>query len=242
MSILKLIASDSFITVNVQVIQKVGLHEAIVLGHLASMHNYHKGEWFFQTQKQIEERTTLGRKPVTAAINKLTELGILETENRGMPCKKYFKLNEEALGTILFDPKEQTSMSQKDKQVCPKGSRNKNKTNKNKNNKPFSTDVPEDKQEAAEKDYVKRWIDAFFDMRKERGDLPTLAGDKQKLYFSCKAYADKAVKRYGMDYIRELWEFAGQDDYWYDNLNHLKQLDTVHVRYQAYKNRLKNRR
>lgn len=40
MNILKLIASDSFITVNKELIKKVGLEEAIILGELASELDY----------------------------------------------------------------------------------------------------------------------------------------------------------------------------------------------------------
>lgn len=40
MNVLKLIASDSFITVNKELIKKVGLEEAIILGELASELDY----------------------------------------------------------------------------------------------------------------------------------------------------------------------------------------------------------
>ena len=66
MSLLKLIASDSFITVNKELIKKVGLEEAIILGELVSELDYwtkNKGlneyGYFLSTIENIEDKTTL---------------------------------------------------------------------------------------------------------------------------------------------------------------------------------------
>lgn len=66
MTLLKLIASDSFITVNKEIIKKVGLEEAIILGELISELDYWtknngltEDGYFFSTIENIEEKTTL---------------------------------------------------------------------------------------------------------------------------------------------------------------------------------------
>lgn len=109
MNVLKLIASNGFITVNKAVINKVGLHEAIMLGELCSKYQYWterneltKDGFFFCTKENFEEETTLNRYHQDKAINRLEELGIIETKISGLPAKKYFKINEQAL-LELFD-------------------------------------------------------------------------------------------------------------------------------------------
>lgn len=114
MSILQLIASDSFLAVNKKLIKELGLHEAILLGAFASKQNYNNNDWFYYTQEAINNDCGLGRKPFEAALNKLIEIGIIITKKEGLPAKKYYLITDK-LGELL-----QTSMSQTDKQACPK--------------------------------------------------------------------------------------------------------------------------
>lgn len=107
MSILHLIASDGFISVNKTFIKLLGLDAAVILGELASEHNYWeregklKAEFFYSTAENLEENTGLSRHQQTKAINKLIEVGIIEVRLMGIPSKKYFKINKENLLEVV---------------------------------------------------------------------------------------------------------------------------------------------
>lgn len=110
MNILKLIASDSFITVNKEVIKKVGLVEAVILGELASEFDYWtknngitEDGYFFSTIENIEDKTTLSEHQQRKALNTLKENGIIDIKVKGLPAKRYIKINESAILALFED-------------------------------------------------------------------------------------------------------------------------------------------
>ena len=115
MNILHLIASDSFITVNKELIKVVGLDAAVLVGELASEHNYwtnNKGiteeGYFFSTIENIEEKTSLSEHKQRQALKKLEELGLVTVQIKGLPAKRYVKINQEQL-IKLFQNKEKSN-------------------------------------------------------------------------------------------------------------------------------------
>lgn len=111
MNILQLIASDSFITVNKDLIKLVGLEEAILIGELASEYDYWQKNngltedgYFFSTQENIEDKTTLSPYQQRKAFNKLKELNLVEVSVRGLPAKRYIKIIEKSI-IELFENK-----------------------------------------------------------------------------------------------------------------------------------------
>lgn len=108
-TILKLLASDGFITVNKHLIRVLGLEEAVLIGELASKYNYYENNnmltpdgFFFATAEDIEHNTGLSAHKQRKAFNNLEEKGLLETKFKGIPPKKYFKLNTEELYSHLL--------------------------------------------------------------------------------------------------------------------------------------------
>lgn len=151
MSIISLIASNNYIVVNKDVLQKLGVYPAIMLGELAGEYNYFSktGElvdgMFYSTIENIQNNTTLSRHQQTEAISKLKELGILEVVVKGIPAKRYFRLNENKLIEMFANEKEvtnknvenlHTGMSETDKQGSKKltGNNNNNSNKENSNN------------------------------------------------------------------------------------------------------------
>ena len=154
MSIVSLIASNNYIVVNKDVLQKLGVYPAIMLGELAGEYNYFSktGElvdgMFYSTIENIQSNTTLSRHQQTEAISKLKELGILEVAVKGIPTKRYFRLNENKLLEMFANEKDvtnknvknlHTGMSETDKQdvkkVTGNNNNNNNKINSNNINK-----------------------------------------------------------------------------------------------------------
>ena len=121
MSILKLLASDSFLSVNKNLARIVGLDAAVLLAELASTYNYFEGQnqltdgMFYETVERIEENTTLTKYQQAKAVNILVERRVLETKKIGIPAKRYFKINENEVLNLLDHKKSKnlTTVSQK---------------------------------------------------------------------------------------------------------------------------------
>lgn len=97
MSVLKLISSKNFISVNKYLIKTLGLNEAIILGLFASIDDYNGKEWFYCTYDKIEEETGLTKYLASNAIQSLLLLGIIDDHRQGVPCRRFFRLNEERI-------------------------------------------------------------------------------------------------------------------------------------------------
>ena len=158
MSILRLLASDGFLSVNKHIARIVGLDAAVLLAELASAHNYFESReqltadgMFFETVEHIQENTTLTQYQQAKAVKILSDAGILETKKVGIPAKRYFFINEEAVLNILDYKKsknlitgdEKTSSLDDKKLDC-----NNNKENNKQNNK-VSRFVPPTVEEVA---------------------------------------------------------------------------------------------
>ena len=143
MNILQLLASSSFITLNKNVIKAVGLEEALLLGELCSEYDYWikreelQDGYFFSTVENIEENTTLNDYKQRKSLKTLQQLKIVDVKVKGLPAKRYFKINEEQLIKLLniqYSNNLKYS-SQNFKELDTKNFEcNKNKQNKNKDN------------------------------------------------------------------------------------------------------------
>jgi hypothetical protein len=117
MSILNIIASRNYITLNKDILKEIGLEETVILGELASEYDYwyKQGKledgYFFSTIENIEMNTTLSEHKQRKAINNLKNLGIIEVVNKGLPKRRYIKLNEEKILYLLSEIMEKNSSS-----------------------------------------------------------------------------------------------------------------------------------
>lgn len=96
-----LLSSSKYIIVNKDLIQILGLHEAVILGELCSEYSYWESrsqliqdEYFYSTRENIEKNTGINAHYQRAAMKKLEEKEILISKRMGIPCKKYYKINE----------------------------------------------------------------------------------------------------------------------------------------------------
>ena len=91
--------SGNYIAVNRSLVRAYGLNVAVIVGELASEAKYwkRKGQlkdgWFFSTVENIEKATGLNSYYQRDTIKRLQELGFVETEYKGLPRKRYFRLN-----------------------------------------------------------------------------------------------------------------------------------------------------
>ena len=149
MGILQLISSQNFIVVNKELIKILGLEEAILIGELASECDYWERQdklengYFYSTLENVEENTTLTAFKQRKALNKLKELKLVEVSLRGIPAKRYVKINEEQVIKLFNNKmlKNLTSCSEKNKELeVKKINTNNNINNKNKNNNIYNSE------------------------------------------------------------------------------------------------------
>ena len=101
-----LLSSTAFIILNKNLAKQVGLKEAVLLADLISKEEYFIANgmtdgWFFNTEANIEQDTTLNPYHQRKCIKKLKEKGLIEIKRKGIPAKQYFKINEEQVLQIL---------------------------------------------------------------------------------------------------------------------------------------------
>ena len=148
MSVLKLIASDSFLCINKCIAKAFGLDAAVLLAELASCYNYVEAQggltednMFFETVERIEENTTLTKYQQSKAVTVLEEAGVLYTVKRGLPAKRYFGINEEKLLEVV-DHKKSKNLTTGSEKTEPQDSQffdpNNNRVNNNRESKNIS--------------------------------------------------------------------------------------------------------
>lgn len=125
-----LLASTGFIVTNKRLVQKLGLTEAALIGELCSEYNYWKsrGEaadgWFFSTVDNIEKETGIKKVTQATLLKRLSEVGVLKYQRRGLPPKRHILLDFDAIARILDDD---------DSKIEPSSVQETDGNNKNKN-------------------------------------------------------------------------------------------------------------
>ena len=143
MGIITFISSRNYIALNKTLMKEYGLYEAILLGELASEYEYWeaKGQitedgYFFSTVENVKENTTLSDSQQRKAITSLKKQGVLDVALKGIPAKRYFKINENALLALLnLKNNDSTNLSASSSKIKELGMNNEqaNKNNKTKN-------------------------------------------------------------------------------------------------------------
>lgn len=84
------------IVVNKKLIKDYGIEIALLISEIAS-EGQEQEEYFEYTIAQLEENTGLSKKQQIKILKQMTELGLVEIQIKGIPPKRYFKLNYEKL-------------------------------------------------------------------------------------------------------------------------------------------------
>ena len=117
----QLLMSSNYYTLNKQIVKSLGIESAFLLTILIEASDGLSDDegWFYQTIEKIGELTGIGRHKQDKIIKDLIELKILEQKNKGVPCKRYFKINYPMIeNLVFFNP--QTSLSEINKLDCKK--------------------------------------------------------------------------------------------------------------------------
>lgn len=139
-SIKNLLMSSNYYALNKTLVRNLGIETAFFLTTLVEADETLADDegWFYQTSKTLEEITGLSNHKQTKCIEQLISLGILVQKNKGVPMKRYFKLNYEQI-LISLNTRIEKSSNQDLKKVKSKSLKNlKTSFQKNSNNKEYN--------------------------------------------------------------------------------------------------------
>ena len=109
MNILSILASDNYIVINRDLLKKYGINVTLMLCELASEYNYFDKNgmlddgMFFSTIDNIYEKTGLSKYQQTEALKVLDKIGIVKSVVKGIPAKRYFKIDVEELAKQIVN-------------------------------------------------------------------------------------------------------------------------------------------
>ena len=117
----QLLMSSNYYTLNKQIVKILGIEPAFLLTILIEASDGLADDegWFYQTIETLEELTGLSRHKQNKIIQDLIETNILIQENRGTPCRRFFKISFQEIENLVFK-KTETSLLKIDKLDCKK--------------------------------------------------------------------------------------------------------------------------
>lgn len=117
----QLLMSSNYYTLNKQIVKTLGIESAFLLTILIEASDGLADDegWFYQTIETLEDLTGLSRHKQNKIIQDLIEASILIQENRGTPCRRFFKISFQEIENLVFKKKE-TSLLKIDKLDCKK--------------------------------------------------------------------------------------------------------------------------
>ncbi len=115
----QLLMSSNYYTLNKQIVKSLGIESAFLLTILIEASDGLSDDegWFYQTIETLEELTGLSRHKQNKIIQDLVEAKILIQENRGTPCRRYFKISFQEIENLVFK-KTETSLLKINKLDC----------------------------------------------------------------------------------------------------------------------------
>ena len=247
MILASLLASSKYIIVNKDLIQILGLNEAIILGELCSEYSYwaninklEDNEYFYSTRDNIQKNTGITPHFQRLAMKNLEEKGIIYTKKKGIPCKTYYKIDEvkviEYLKKAQLFPEnsvvdemnvkaltEKTTSTQQEEQLdINEVDINNNNINNKKNNKEEHTheEITESKKQFAEKVFMTQT--EYDDLLKQYGTKLT-----KQLIEQLNLYKQAKGEKYDNDYAAILrWV-----------TNRIREMETAEQNYNNFKNK-----
>lgn len=101
---------NNYYSLNKTLVSRLGIEEAFFICLLAEAEQLFKGHekdgYFFQTSKEIEARSGLSSYKQRTIIASLEEKGLIKTDLKGIPAKRYFKLEYESISNFIFEGEE----------------------------------------------------------------------------------------------------------------------------------------
>lgn len=220
-NIVSLLACDNFLVINRDLLKRYGLNVTLMLCELASEYNYYNKEGkleedglFFSTIENISDKTGLSRYQQAEALKTLDEMGMVKTIVKGIPAKRYFKLDIEKLAKQIVN-NSPSSLQKTDKLDVKKLATNNNNikiiNNNNKNREGQGQGDKENENSNESKEEMEHVYQHYLDR------FGTTAG-RYKLTDKRKAKLKSRLQDCGADMIISAIDHA-RADYFYNGDN-----------------------
>lgn len=98
------VGMNAFFMISKKLTAELGLEAAMFLAILADAESIFEDEdWVFQTQPTVEAMSHgfLTRRKQEVGIKALIDAGIIEQQNRGLPMRRYFRIDNKRLIEFL---------------------------------------------------------------------------------------------------------------------------------------------
>lgn len=126
--ILDLLRADGSIIINKKLSHKIGVTENIILSELISKHKFYEKNgkldeegYFYYTIEKLKKDTALTRRIQVKAIKNLVKMGLIDKERKGIPAKRFFKINRDKILALFTNKIGKNNKSRPDKDVNPHG-------------------------------------------------------------------------------------------------------------------------
>ena len=99
----ELMNSNNFWTLNKKLVASLGIEETFLMSVMSEAEKLLSDDegWFYQTTDTLESFTGIKKDRQLRIIKNLISKGVLEKELRGLPRKRYFKFNYEAIRQLV---------------------------------------------------------------------------------------------------------------------------------------------
>jgi hypothetical protein len=102
MKIKKILAQSAFFSMN----KKIGLHfgwdaTAVLCSIIDASEMFE--DWFYQTEEMIKDKTGVSADRQAKFIKIFVEAGFIQKKVAGIPAKRFFKINDNAIFSFIFD-------------------------------------------------------------------------------------------------------------------------------------------
>lgn len=167
MDLINMLAEDNYIVVNKELAKLFGIEGAVLLGELCSEHMYWKkldgldeDGYFYSTIENIYDNTTILEHKQRSLLKTMKEMNVVDVKVKGLPAKRYIKINERALRDLLDNlESERTSSSKMEELDTPKRRTNNNNINNNK--ELFNTKVLNTTEKPKKKNLYEKCLDVI---------------------------------------------------------------------------------
>ena len=156
---INLMSQSNYFIFNKSLAKNIGIEETYMLLTLIDANNIFKQKWFFQTVEMLEELTGLKKDKQKRIIDCLVNLNIIEQKNRGIPCKRHFKINYEELEKLLMDFSKLEVKKENKLEIFPQTSKRNFSNLIIKENNINESNIEKNKKETQKDTHVKNNID-----------------------------------------------------------------------------------
>ena len=91
------ISGHAFIQAHKAIAKDVGLIPAAVLGEMGFEESKYNADEFFHSQEEFVNTLCISMRQFKDAVNVLKEKGYITVTRKGVPCKNYYKINEDPI-------------------------------------------------------------------------------------------------------------------------------------------------